>query len=72
MKEQRSWLIELQRLLETEPKPSSREIEAQIDRYLVNLSQRDDLDEADQIIAQHVISTFRNRWWGLFIMDPKN
>ena len=67
MKEQRSWLIELQRILETEPKPSSREIEDQIDRYLVDLSQRDDLDEADQVIAQHVISTFRNRWWGLFV-----
>jgi hypothetical protein len=67
LKEQRSWLIELQRILETEPKPSSREIEDQIDRYLLDLSRRDDLDEADQVIAQHVISTFRNRWWGLFV-----
>jgi len=67
LKEQRGWLIDLQRILETEPEPSSREIEKQIDLYLVALSQHDDLNEADQIIAQHVISTFRNRWWGLFV-----
>ena len=67
LKEQQSWLIDLQRILETEPEPSSREIEAQINRYLLDLSQRDDLNEADQVIAQHVISTFRNRWWGLFV-----
>lgn len=67
LKEQQSWLIDLQRILETEPEASSQEIEDQINRYLVNLSQRDDLNEADQSIAQHVISTFRNRWWGLFV-----
>ena len=67
LKEQQSWLIDLQRILETEPEPSSREIEDHIDRYLVDLSQRDDLNEADWSIAQHVISTFRNRWWGLFV-----
>jgi hypothetical protein len=66
LKEQQSWLIELQRILETEPEPGRRAIEAQIDRYLVKLSQRDDLAEADREVAQHVISTFRNRWWGLF------
>jgi hypothetical protein len=67
LKEQRSWLIDLQRILETEPEPSSREIEDQTNHYLLDLSQRDDLNEADQSIAQHVISTFRNRWWGLFV-----
>jgi hypothetical protein len=67
LQEQQSWLIDLQRILETEPEPSSREIEDQINRYLVDLRQRDDLDEADQSIAQHVISTFHNRWWGLFV-----
>jgi hypothetical protein len=67
LKEQQRWLIDLQRILETEPKPSRREVEAQVDRYLVNLSQRDDLNEADQVIAQHIISTFRHRWWGLFV-----
>ncbi len=67
LKEQRSWLIDLQRILETEPEPSSQEVEDQINLYLLDLSLRDDLNEADQLIAQHVISTFRNRWWGLFV-----
>jgi len=67
LKEQQRWLIDLQRILETEPEPSSRDVEGQINRYLMDLSQQDDLNEADQIIAQHVISTFRNRWWGLFV-----
>lgn len=67
MKEQQSWLIDLQRILEAGPEPNSREIEDRINSYLVTLSQRNDLNEADQSIAQHVISTFRNRWWGLFI-----
>lgn len=67
LKEQQSWLIDLQRILETAPEPSSREIKDQINRYLVALSQRDDLNAADRSIAQHVIATFRNRWWGLFV-----
>ena len=67
LKEQRNWLIDLQRILETEPKQSGKEIETQIDRYLVGLNQRNDLNEADQSIAKHVISTFRNRSWGLFV-----
>ena len=67
LKEQQSWLIDLQRLLKPEPEPSSREVEDQINRYLLNLSQRNDLNEADQAIAQHIISTFRHRWWGLFV-----
>ena len=67
LKEQQGWLIDLQRILETEPEPSSREIEDKINRYLLDLSQHDNLNEADQVIAQHVISTFRNRWWGLFV-----
>jgi len=67
LKEQQSWLIDLQRILEAGPEPNSREIEDRINSYLVTLSQRNDLNEADQSIAQHVISTFRNRWWGLFI-----
>ena len=67
LKEQRSWLIDLQRILETELEPSSQQVKNQIDRYLVDLNQRRDLNEADQSIAKHVISTFRNRWWGLFV-----
>jgi hypothetical protein len=30
------------------------------------LTQRTDLDETDRGVAQHIVQTFRNRWWGLF------
>ena len=72
MERQRQWLIDLQRLL----KPSQEkaggqltgpDLETGIDRYLVELNQRNDLDETDQAMAQHIITTFRNRWWGLFV-----
>ncbi len=63
---QQYWLIDLQRLLETKLK-SSQEIETHISLYLLTLSQRQDLDEIDQAIAQHIISTFCHRWWGLFV-----
>jgi len=65
-------LIDLQRLLKptqkkSEPKPTGQEIETQVDGYLAELGQRSDLDETDRSIAHHVITTFRNRWWGLFV-----
>ena len=72
LERQRGWLIDLQRLLKptrekSAPKPTGLEIETQVDRYLVELSQCSNLDETDRTIAQHVITTFRNRWWGLFV-----
>lgn len=72
LERQRGWLIELQRLLKptqkkSDPKPTGQGVKTQVDRYLVKLSQRSNLDETDQAIAQHVITTFRNRWWGLFV-----
>lgn len=72
LERQRDWLIDLQRLLKptrnkSDPKPTGLEIETQVDRYLVELSQHSDLDETDRAIAQHIITTFRNRWWGLFV-----
>lgn len=73
MERQRDWLIDLQRRLKpaqekkSDPKPTSQQIEIRVDRYLVELDQDNDLDETDQAIAQHIITTFRNRWWGLFV-----
>ncbi len=69
---QRDWLIDLQRLLqpteeEASPKLTGQDIKTEVDDYLVQLSQHNDLDETDQAIAQHIIATFRNRWWGLFV-----
>jgi len=65
---QRDWLIELQRLLEPEPEHSdSQTVRQEVDRYLNQLAQDDGLSETDRAIAQHVVTTFRNRWWGLFV-----
>jgi len=72
LERQRDWLIDLQRLLKpslekTETKPTGQEIKKRVDHYLVELEQRSDLNEIDQAIAQHIMTTFRNRWWGLFV-----
>jgi len=72
LERQQGWLIDLQRLLkptqeQSDPKPTGQAVETQVDRYLLELSQRSDLDEVDCTIAQHIITTFRNRWWGLFV-----
>lgn len=72
LQRQRQWLIDLQRLLDpppvaTEVKLTGSDIEAEVDRYLVQLNQCNDLDETDQTVARHIITTFRNRWWGLFV-----
>jgi hypothetical protein len=72
LERQRSWLIDLQRLLKPTrqqgiPPPTGQEIETQVDQYLVTLSQHNDLDETDRAIAEHIITTFRHRWWGLFV-----
>jgi hypothetical protein len=73
LERQQGWLIDLQRLLKpaqekkSDPKPTSQQIETRVDHYLVALDQDNDLDETDQAIAQHIITTFRNRWWGLFV-----
>ena len=68
LRQQRDWLIELQRLLEPEPEHSnSQTVQQEVDRYLNQLAQDDGLSETDRAIAQHVVTTFRNRWWGLFV-----
>ena len=72
LQRQRQWLIDLQRLLKPSPEkpgsqPTGQEIKTGVDRYLIELNQRTDLDETDQAIAQHIITTFRHRWWGLFV-----
>ena len=70
LKRQQGWLIDLQRLLkpsqECETSTTSQQIETKVDHYLVKLAQQD-LDEIDRPVAEHIITTFRNRWWGLFV-----
>ena len=68
LRRQRDWLIQLQRLLEPEPEHSdSQTVQQEVDRYLNQLDQNDGFSETDRAIAQHVVTTFRNRWWGLFV-----
>jgi len=72
LERQQGWLIDLQRLLQPAPdqaasRPRGQDIETQVDRYLVKLSEGSPLDEADRAVAQHLVTTFRNRWWGLFV-----
>lgn len=73
MERQRGWLVDLQRLLkltqqkDANPKPTAQDIKTKVDRYLVKLPQADDLAAIDQAMAQHIITTFRHRWWGLFV-----
>jgi hypothetical protein len=66
LQQQQSWLIDLQRILETEAAPDGQTIAQQFDAYLLSLEQRDDLTETNRELAQHIIATFRHRWWGLF------
>jgi hypothetical protein len=70
LKRQQGWLIDLQRLLkpsqEGEASTTSQQIETKVDRYLVKLAQQD-MDEIDRPVAEHITTTFRNRWWGLFV-----
>lgn len=70
LQRQQGWLIDLQRLLkpdqECEASTTSQQIEAKVDQYLLKLAQRD-LDDIDRPVAEHIITTFRNRWWGLFV-----
>jgi len=72
LQQQQGWLIDLQHLLkpaQTPPAaaPTAQAVESQVDDYLTQLSQRQDLDQTDQTVANHIVTTFRNRWWGLFV-----
>ena len=66
LQQQQGWLIDLQRILETEPAPDGQTIAQRLDTYLLSLEQREDLTEGNRELAQHIIATFRHRWWGLF------
>jgi len=72
LERQQGWLIDLQRLLQpTQAQgaapPRGQDIETQVDRYLATLSEDKLLDETNRTVAQHLVTTFRHRWWGLFV-----
>lgn len=66
---QRQWLIDLDRLLDPlEPPASGLAVAQQVQAYLEHLqvSQAANADAWDRQVADHIVQTFRNRWWGLF------
>jgi hypothetical protein len=66
---QRQWLIDLDRLLDPlEPPASGLAVAQQVQTYLEHLqvSQATHADAWDRQVANHIVQTFRNRWWGLF------
>ena len=73
LRQQRQWLIDLERLLDPSKQPdqpplTSQSVAQAIDHYLTELLAKvaTDMDEENQRVAAHISETFRNRWWGLF------
>ena len=73
LRQQRQWLIDLERLLDPSKQPdqpplTSQSVAQAVDHYLTELLAEvaTDMDEENQGVAAHINETFRNRWWGLF------
>lgn len=71
LRQQRQWLIDLEHLLdpqvdeEASPK-TQHSVQQAVDTYLAQLCTDTASKETDQQVAQHITTTFRERWWGLF------
>ena len=67
---QLGWLIELAHLLrladETGQRRKARQVKREVKEFLERLEKDTANDPADALVAQHLIKTLRNRWWGLF------
>lgn len=70
IRRQLGWLIELTTLLEPEDESGrprrTRQVKQEVQAFLAKLEQDTAMDAQDAAVAQHVIQTIRNRWWGLF------
>jgi len=67
-RQQRQWLIDLERLLDPErdPPKTRASVTQAVDDYLVGLVTRNTLDLEDQRVVEHINQIFRSFWWGLF------
>jgi len=67
---QRTWLIELARLLDPERAHryhrTAREIKRRVNQFLRRLKKQTRQDEREATVVAHIEKTVRNRWWGLF------
>jgi len=64
------WVIELAHLLRVESERGQprqvREVKREVKLFLARLARDTAADPEDAAVAQHLIRTIRNRWWGLF------
>lgn len=64
------WIIELAHLLRVEEEDGARrgtrQVKREVNDFLQRLASETADDPDDAPIAQHLIKTIRNRWWGLF------
>jgi len=67
---QRTWLIELARLLDPvrarRYHRTARAVKRRVNQFLRRLKKQTQADERDAQVAAHIEKTVRNRWWGLF------
>lgn len=65
------WLIELAHLLRVQDESGqprqTRQVKREVKAWLARLEQASAADPQDAVVAQHLIQTVRNRWWGLFV-----
>jgi hypothetical protein len=70
LRRQRTWLIELARLLDTERARryhrTAREVKRRVNQFLRRLNQQTVADQREAQVVAHLTKTVRNRWWGLF------
>ena len=64
------WVVELAHLLRVEEEDGARrgaqQVKREVNDFLRRLASETAADPDDALIAQHLIKTIRNRWWGLF------
>jgi hypothetical protein len=70
LKRQQGWLVELERRLApdeaTQPRPTCRRVQRQVEEFLVHLEQHAQSHPADAAVVTHICATFRQRWPRLF------